>query len=74
MHADKEVRSELEPLRARLRHSAGAHIAETEEIADVVAVLASDRASYITGQNLRADGGWGAWGNLDAAGFPEQAG
>ena len=47
-------------------------IAEVDEIADVVMFLASDRASYVTGQNLRADGGWVDWGNLDAVGFPEK--
>lgn len=31
---------------------------ETSEISDAVAYLASDRASYINGQNLIVDGGW----------------
>ena len=29
-----------------------------EEVADAIAFLASDRAAYITGVNLRVDGGW----------------
>ena len=45
-------------------------IAETQDIANAVLFLASDRARYITGTNLRVDGGWVPWGNLQAEGFP----
>lgn len=33
-------------------------VADPEEIADVVAFVASDRASYMTGENVAVDGGW----------------
>jgi NAD(P)-dependent dehydrogenase (short-subunit alcohol dehydrogenase family) len=46
-------------------------IAEVSEMAEVALFLASDRASYITGENVRVDGGWVPWGNLEALGFPE---
>ena len=48
-------------------------IAEVHEVADAVCFLASDRASFITGVNLRVDGGWVPWGNrATTLGFPEE--
>jgi NAD(P)-dependent dehydrogenase (short-subunit alcohol dehydrogenase family) len=46
-------------------------LAEVREIADAVLFLASDRARYVTGQNLRVDGGWVPYGNPHGTGFPE---
>ncbi len=46
-------------------------VAEVQEISNVVLFLASDRASFVTGQNLRVDGGWIPWANLNCRGFPE---
>ncbi len=48
-------------------------LADVQEVADAVLFLASDRAAYVTGENLRVDGGWVPWGNLNAVGFPEEA-
>ena len=46
-------------------------VAEVQEVADAVLFLACDSSSYVTGVNLRVDGGWVPWGNLNARGFPE---
>ena len=48
-------------------------LAEVSDIAESVLFLASDRASFVTGENLRVDGGWVPYGNLYALGFPEDS-
>lgn len=47
-------------------------LAEVKDIAEAVLFLASNRASFVTGENLRVDGGWVPYGNLYALGFPEE--
>jgi NAD(P)-dependent dehydrogenase (short-subunit alcohol dehydrogenase family) len=46
-------------------------LARPEEQASAIAFLLSDRASGVTGINLRVDGGWVAWVSPDGTGFPE---
>jgi NAD(P)-dependent dehydrogenase (short-subunit alcohol dehydrogenase family) len=42
-------------------------MAEPEEIAEVIAFLASPHASYVTGATLSADGGWSTFGATESA-------
>jgi NAD(P)-dependent dehydrogenase (short-subunit alcohol dehydrogenase family) len=52
-------RMDLEKLRQRIPQG---RLAEPPEIAESLFFLASDGASFITGQTLGVDGGWTAYG------------
>ena len=49
----------------RTKHTLLGRWGKPEEIANVVAFLCSDKASYITGQNIVVDGGWSCRGLMD---------
>jgi NAD(P)-dependent dehydrogenase (short-subunit alcohol dehydrogenase family) len=52
---------------AIVRRTPMARLAQPAEIAEVIAFLASPRASFVTGATLNADGGWLALGAPDSA-------
>jgi len=56
-----------EKLEAWNRHVPLGRLGEASEIAAVVAFLASDEASFVTGANIDVDGGQGALGSADRA-------
>jgi NAD(P)-dependent dehydrogenase (short-subunit alcohol dehydrogenase family) len=59
---------------AYLDHTPLRRLAEPAEIAETVLYLASDRASFITGQVLTVDGGWTAFGWIPWSGDPDAPG
>jgi NAD(P)-dependent dehydrogenase (short-subunit alcohol dehydrogenase family) len=69
---DVAIQQGVASLERYSRRTPMGRVADVHEVADAVCFLASNRASYITGVNLRVDGGWVPWGNLAAAGFPEE--
>ncbi|HBY70518.1 MAG TPA: tropinone reductase, partial [Flavobacteriaceae bacterium] len=44
----------MEPI---IKHTPLGRVARAEEMANIIAFLAMDKSSYITGQNILADGG-----------------
>ena len=52
------IQQGIADLESRTRTTPLGRLAEPAEIAQVVAFLASEQASYITGQTIYVDGGW----------------
>lgn len=56
--ADKRACDEAEVYRSWESEIPAGRLGEPEELANLVAFLASERASYITGTSVQVDGGW----------------
>jgi NAD(P)-dependent dehydrogenase (short-subunit alcohol dehydrogenase family) len=68
---DQVIAQGLANLEKFARRAPLGRVGTVQDIANAVLFLASDRASFVTGENLVVDGGWAPWGNLKALGFPE---
>jgi NAD(P)-dependent dehydrogenase (short-subunit alcohol dehydrogenase family) len=67
--AEEAEASGVASLERYARRTPMGRLGTVDEIADAVRFLVSDRAGFVTGVNLRVDGGWVPWANTDGEGY-----